>query len=158
MLSDSVDLVAESTRTPSNKSSALLTEARHCITRDWPEQSSETRRTPSNKRLFTGEGELLKTYQHVRPMKGSLEKHYNASSQEKAMSKTYCPHWNKIVQSKSPNDSHSTAGLFSLRETLVSSETTLIANNRYAANFVHRNATCSKKTKKQRASSTLHCK
>lgn len=27
-----VDLVAESTRTPSNKSSALLTEARHCIT------------------------------------------------------------------------------------------------------------------------------
>lgn len=41
MLSDSVDLVAESTRTPSNKSSALLTEARHCITHGWLEPTTQ---------------------------------------------------------------------------------------------------------------------
>lgn len=46
MLSDSVDLVAEYTGTPSNKSSPSLTEARHCITRDWPEPT--TRRHSAN--------------------------------------------------------------------------------------------------------------
>lgn len=33
----SLGLLAESTRTPSNKSSAALTEVRHCITYNWPE-------------------------------------------------------------------------------------------------------------------------
>lgn len=46
MLSDSVDLVAENTGTPSNKSSALLTETRHCITHGWPEPT--TRRHSAN--------------------------------------------------------------------------------------------------------------
>lgn len=33
----SVGLLAEYTRTPSNRSSAVLTEVRHCITYNWPE-------------------------------------------------------------------------------------------------------------------------
>lgn len=41
-LSDSVGLVAESTGAPSNRSSAVLTEARHCITYNWPEPTTHT--------------------------------------------------------------------------------------------------------------------
>lgn len=70
MLSDSVDLVAESTRTPSNKSSASLTEARHCITYDWPEPTIHRRHSANTTNAFPpggdNDGHVLMKNTHAR--------------------------------------------------------------------------------------------